>query len=122
LAVEGVPHPADGAVILAGNFAQALYAADLYHQGLIQRIWVIRPVRERPLTQLDALGVAYPRQEEVNRAVLLKKGVPADQIEIIGDGTVSTMAEAKLVVELQKTRPEVRSLLIVTTRIYARRA
>jgi len=39
----------------------------------------------------------HPRKEEVSRAVLLKNGVPVDRIEIIGDGVVSTLAEAKLV-------------------------
>lgn len=46
---------------------------------------------------MDALGIPYPRKEEVSRAVLLKNGVPVDRIEIIGDGVVGTLAEAKLV-------------------------
>ncbi len=122
LAVETSPHQADVGVVLAGNFSRAVYAADLYRQKLITKVWVTKPVRESGLAQLDALGVPYPRQEDVSRAVLLKKGVPEDRIEIIGNGVVSTLAEAKLVAELLKTRPEVRSLLIITTRVHARRA
>ncbi len=108
LAVETSPHQADVGVVLAGNFSRAVYAADLYRQKLITKVWVTKPVRESGLAQLDALGVPYPRQEDVSRAVLLKKGVPEDRIEIIGNGVVSTLAEAKLVAELLKTRPEIR--------------
>lgn len=122
LLVESHPRQADVGVVLAGHFARAGYAADLYRQGMIQRVWVTRPVRENGLRQLDALGIPYPRQEEISRAVLLKKGVPADRVEIIGDEVASTIAEARLVADLLKARPDIRSLLIVTTRIHARRA
>ena len=122
LAVDAEPRQADVGVVLAGHFARAGYAADLYRQGLIQRVWVTRPVRENGLAQLDTLGIPYPRQEEVSRAVLLKKGVPADRIEIVGDEVVSTIAEARLVADLLKARPDIRSLLIITTRVHVRRA
>jgi len=122
LVVEVPPQRADVGVLLAGHFGRALYAADLYHQGFIPRILISRPEREKALVQLDVLGVPYPRQEEISRAVLLKKGVPPDRIEIIGDEVASTIAEARLVADLLKARPDIRSLLVVTTRIHARRA
>jgi len=122
LIVESQPRQADVGVVLAGHFARASYAADLYRQGLIPRVWVTKPIRENRLAQLDALGIPYPRQEEISRAVLLKKGVPAERIEIIGSEVVSTIAEARLVADLLKARPEIRSLLVVTTRVHARRA
>ncbi len=122
LVVEVPPHRADVCLVLAGNFGRAMYAADLYHQGFIPRIWISRPEREKPLTQLDALGVPYPRQEEISQAVLLKKGVPEDRIEMIGEGVVSTIAEARLVADLLEKRSEIRSLLIITSRFHVRRA
>ena len=122
LLVDTEPRQADVGVVLAGHFARASYAADLYRQGLIPRVWVTKPIRENGLAQLDAMGISYPRQEEISRAVLLKKGVPADRIEIIGGEVVSTIAEARLVADLLKARPEIRSLLVVTTRVHARRA
>ncbi len=122
LAVEAVPCPADAGVVLAGSFARAMYAADLYHQGLIHRVLITRPGRERGLAQLDALGVPYPRQEDVSRAVLLKKGVPDDRIEIIGEKVLSTLDEARLLAQLHIVRPEYRSLLIITSRFHVRRA
>ena len=122
LLVESQPRQADVGVVLAGHFARAGYAADLYRQGMIQRVWVTRPVRENGLAQLDTLGIPYPRQEEISRAVLLKKGVPPDRIEIIGNEAASTIAEARLVADLLKAKPEIRSLLVVTTRAHVRRA
>src|SRR2546425_6393337 len=79
---ERAPVHADVGIVLAGSFSRALYAADLYHEGFIPRIWVTRPERERELKQLDGLGVTYPRQEEISRAVLLKKGVPSERVEV----------------------------------------
>lgn len=122
LAVDVVPCPADAGVVLAGSFARAMYAADLYQQGLIPRILITRPGRERGLVQLDALGVPYPRQEDVSRAVLLKKGVPEDRIELIGEAVVSTLDEARLLAQIHVARPEYRSLLIITSRFHVRRA
>ncbi len=122
LVVEVAPHHADVGLVLAGNFGRALYAADLYHQGFIPRIWISRPEREKHLAQLDALGVPYPRQEEISRAVLLKKGVPEDRTEVIGDGVISTMAEARLVADLLEKRSGIQSVLLITSRFHVRRA
>ena len=122
IAHNPTPVRADVGVSLAGSFSRALYAADLYQQNLIPKIWITRPERERELTQIDALGVPYPRQEEISRAVLLKKGVPDDRIEVIGDRVVSTIAEARVVSALLNERPEIHSLLLITSRFHVRRA
>jgi uncharacterized SAM-binding protein YcdF (DUF218 family) len=122
LVVEVPPHRADVGLVLAGNFGRAMYAADLYREGFIPKIWVSRPEREKHLAQLDTLGVPYPRQEEISCAVLLKKGVPEDRIEVIGDEIISTIAEARLVAVLLEKRPEIHSLLLITSRFHVRRA
>ena len=119
---ETAPKQADVGIILAGDFSRALYASDLYHQGFVPRVWLSRPERERSLRQLDALGVPYPRQEEVSRAVLLQKEVPADRIELFGNGVMSTIEEARAVAELLGQRPDVHSLLLITSRFHVRRA
>ncbi|THJ23863.1 MAG: YdcF family protein [Nitrospira sp. CG24D] len=119
---ETAPKQADVGIVLAGDFSRALYASDLYHRGFIPKVWLSRPERERPLRQLDALGVPYPRQEEVSRAVLLRKEVPADRIELFGHGVASTIEEARAVAEFLGQRPDIRSLLLITSRFHARRA
>jgi uncharacterized SAM-binding protein YcdF (DUF218 family) len=122
LVVETPPQRADVGLVLAGHFGRALYAADLYHQGFVPRIWISRPEREKSLVQLDSIGVPYPRQEEISRAVLLRKGVPGDRIEVIGDGMISTIAEARFVAGLLEKHPEIHSLLLITSRFHVRRA
>ena len=122
LVVETPPRQADVGIVLAGDFSRALYAADLYHHGFVPRVWLSRPERERILRQLDALGVPYPRQEEVSRAVLLQKKVPSDHIELFGNGVVSTIEEARAVAELLGQRPDIHSLLLVTSRFHVRRS
>ena len=122
LVIEAPPQRAEVGLILAGHFGRALYAADLYHQGFIPRIWISRPEREKSLVQLDFIGVPYPRQEEVTRAVLLKKGVPDDRIEVIGGGMSSTIAEARFVAGFLKRQPEIRSVMLITSRFHVRRA
>jgi uncharacterized SAM-binding protein YcdF (DUF218 family) len=122
LVVETPPKQADVGIVLAGDFSRALYASDLYHRGFVPKVWLSRPERERPLRQLDALGVPYPRQEEVSRAVLLRKEVPADRIELFGHGVASTIEEARAVAEFLGQRPDIRSLLLITSRFHARRA
>lgn len=120
--VEVPPKRSDVGLVLAGHFGRALYAADLYHQGFVPRIWISRPEREKYLVQLDSIGVPYPRQEEISRAVLLKKGVPDDCIEVIGDGMISTVAEARFVAGLLEKQPEIHSVLLITSRFHVRRA
>mgnify|MGYP003386537881 CR=1 FL=1 len=122
LVVETPPRQADVGIVLAGDFSRALYASDLYHHGFVPRVWLSRPERERTLRQLDALGVPYPRQEEVSRAVLLQKEVPVDHIELFGNGVVSTIEEARAVAELLGQRPDIHSLLLITSRFHVRRA
>lgn len=122
LVVETPPKQMDVGIVLAGDFSRALYASDLYHQGFVPRVWLSRPERERSLRQLDALDVPYPRQEEVSRAVLLRKGVPADRIEMFGNGVVSTIEEARAVADLLGQHPDIHSLLLITSRFHVRRA
>lgn len=74
------------------------------------------------MEQLDSIGIPYPRQEEISRAVLLKKGVPDDRIAIIGDGVISTIAEARLVASFLEKQPEIHSVLLITSRFHVRRA
>lgn len=122
LVIETHQKLADVGIVLAGDFSRALYASDLYHRGFVPKVWLSRPERERPLRQLDALGVLYPLQEEVSRAVLLRKGVPADRIELFGNGVVSTIEEARAVAEFLGQRPDIHSLLLITSRFHVRRA
>lgn len=95
LSDSDLPRKADAIVVLGGSFARPFQAADLYRQGLAPKIYVSVPVREHQYRLLDEAGIAYPREEEVARRILLQHGVPASAIEYLGKDLISTAAEAR---------------------------
>lgn len=114
------PVACDAMVVLSGNFRRPAYAAELYQLGLVKKVYVGRVYRTKGERILDDNHVAYPRQEETSRALLRKKGVPAEAIEYYGDELLSTVQEAEaLASHLGKTPG---SLMVVTSPYHARRA
>jgi uncharacterized SAM-binding protein YcdF (DUF218 family) len=114
------PQHADAIVVLGGGYARPFQAADLYRHGFAPRIYVSVPVREEQHRLLDEAGVAFPREEEVVRQVLLRKGVPASAIEYLGKGSISTAAEAQAARAVFGTGAP--RLLVVTSPYHVRRA
>ena len=113
------PQKADAILVLGVSFSRSFQAAELYRQGLARKIYVSVPVREDQYRLLDEAGVAFPREEEVVRQVLLKKGVPASAIEYLGKDSISTAAEAQAARALfAKGAPR---LLVVTSPYHLRR-
>jgi len=114
------PQKADAILVLAGDFSRPFQAAELYRQGLARKIYLSVPARKDDYRLLDEAGIAYPRDEEIMREVLLKKGVPASAIEYFGKASVSTAAEAQAArVLFGKGRPR---LLVVSSPYHLRRA
>jgi uncharacterized SAM-binding protein YcdF (DUF218 family) len=114
------PQKSDAILVLGGSYTRPFQAAELYRQGLARKIYVSVPLREDQYRLLDEAGIAFPREEEVVRQVLLKKGVPASAIEYFGKASVSTAAEAQAARELfAKGAPK---LLIVTSPYHLRRS
>jgi len=114
------PQKADAILVLGGDFSRPFQAADLYRQGLARKIYVSVPVRKDDYRLLDEAGIAFPRDEEVVRQVLLKKGVPASAIEYLGKDSISTAAEAQAARALfARGTPR---LLVVTSPYHLRRA
>jgi len=121
LLIEQEPVPSDFAVVLAGDYRRALYAADLYNQRLVSKIYISRPVRTANEQTLDQMKVPFPRQEEINRQLLEKKNVPQDSILFFGSGSVSTTEEARELAKIVKSQPGA-SFLVVTSPYHVRRA
>ncbi len=114
------PQKADAILVLGGGYSRPFQAADLYRQGLARKVYVSVPAREEQHRLLDEAGIAFPREEEIVRQVLLKKGVPAGAIEFFGKDSISTAAEARAAHALfAKGTPR---LLIVTSPYHLRRA
>ena len=120
LRVADKPQKADAILVLGGSFTRPFQAADLYRQGLARKIYLSVPAREEQHRLLDEAGVAYPRDEEIMRQVLLKKGVPASAIEYFGKDSVSTAEEARAAGALFARRAS--RLLVVSSPYHLRRA
>lgn len=113
------PVQSDAIIVLAGEPARAFYAADLYHDGYAPQVYISKPVREHSVRMLDDAGIPFPRAEDIYRLILLKKGVPAQDIHIFGEALVSTVDEAEAINKLftgNKSR-----LLVVTSPYHTRR-
>jgi len=120
LRTSDAPVPADMVVVLAGTPERAFYAADIYRQGYAPMVFVSRPMKENGQTMLNDLGIATPSSEEIYSQVLMRKGVPAANIQVFGAGSLSTLEEAiALRDEIRGKQPRI---LIVTSPFHVRRS
>jgi uncharacterized SAM-binding protein YcdF (DUF218 family) len=91
-------------------------AAKLFKAGLAKKVLVSR-VRASP--EIDS-GILPPHHEVLTR-VLVYRGVPRADIELLGRDNDSTFDEARWLAAFVATRPEVR-ITVVTTNCHTRRA
>jgi len=114
------PRKADMIVVLAGEFSRPFYGADLYKQGLAPEVWLSRPCRSPAARKAASIGVNIPLEEDINKAILLRLGVPQARIHLYGDSLMSTANEALALKRATDLRGK--TILIVTSRWHARRA
>jgi uncharacterized SAM-binding protein YcdF (DUF218 family) len=82
--------PSDAMAILGGGVeTRPFAAAEYYHNGLSPKV-IVSNVR---INKVEALGV-LPLHTDLNRAVLIKLGVPETKIETFGTGLSNTYEEA----------------------------
>ncbi|OPY03270.1 MAG: hypothetical protein A4E60_00462 [Syntrophorhabdus sp. PtaB.Bin047] len=115
-----VPLPSRAILVLSGPPTRSFYAADLYRQGFAGEVYVTRPVREPFARMLDEAGIPYPRTEQLHVAVLLKMGVPATRIHVVGEPCLSTADEAEVARHIFSGRDC--SILVVTSPYHVRRS
>ena len=73
---------ADVIVVLSGGLPfRANGAANIFKSGYAPEVWVSRP--EGPQQELAALGVHFVGEEEYNREILIRQGVPDSAIQIL---------------------------------------
>jgi uncharacterized SAM-binding protein YcdF (DUF218 family) len=108
--------PADAIVVLGGGLeTRPFAAADLYKKGMARQI-LISAVRPSPAEKLEIV----PSHVELNRAVLLKLGVPPEAILSFGTDVSSTYEEARALAEWARTNG-VRSIIAPTEIFSSRR-
>lgn len=114
------PRTADAIIVLAGSFERSLYAADLYNQDYAAKVYVSVPAPDPGSRKVEALGIALPRDFEIHRQILIKKGVPPRDVLGFGQDSLSTADEADAL-RRAFTKPG-QSLLVVTSPYHSRRA
>lgn len=110
----------DVIVVLAGSFERSMHAGDLYMRGIAPKIMVSVPRVESSIIRLEQMGIQYPRPEAIHREILLRKGVPAESIEMLAAGAISTADEANAFATSLKSRHA--HVLVVTSPYHVRRA
>jgi len=104
-------------MVLGGGVETRPFAAAL----LVKRRLAREVLVPRQWDHAEAVHRTVPSEEEQTRQVLLRRGVPASRIRLIGKGVVSTFDEAVAVAEFLGTRPSSR-VMVVTDDYHARRA
>jgi uncharacterized SAM-binding protein YcdF (DUF218 family) len=108
--------PADAVAVLGGGIdTRPFAAAKYYHQGLVPKI-LVSSARTSPS---ERLGVSTS-QTELNRAVLLRLGVPETSIEIFGHELSSTFEESVALREWAE-RAHVTRIIVPTETFSSRR-
>jgi uncharacterized SAM-binding protein YcdF (DUF218 family) len=108
--------PADAVAVLGGGLeTRPFAAADLYKRGMARQI-LISAVRPSPAEKLEIV----PSHVELNRAVLLKLGVPPEAILSFGTDVSSTYEEARALAEWARNNG-VRSIIAPTEIFSSRR-
>lgn len=122
LVVEDAIVPVD--VIVVSNAtarADTLAAAALYSDGVSRRI-VLPWWRPEPLDlEVQALGVPWLPPTDLALAILQKKGVPREAIEVLRDPVDGLNTEIAAVARFAAARRP-RSLMFITARSHSRRA
>jgi uncharacterized SAM-binding protein YcdF (DUF218 family) len=120
LKLEDPPIKADAIIVLSGHFERAMHAADLYRAGYAPVVVLSEAVPSTGAKQLEEFGIRLPAPLEIERKILQVKGVPSEQVEVLGPPAVSTAAEATSIAA-RFGRPGVR-LVVVTSPSHVLRA
>lgn len=114
------PAPADFLVVLGGDIARPVAAAELYKTGVAPEVWVARTWKTWGQEEAERLGVPVPAEEDLDKAILIARGVPASAIHLYGNSVISTVEEARAF--QAEAHPEGKRVLVLTSRFHARRA
>jgi len=116
---EGPLAQADAIVVLSGSLPyRAEGAAQIFRLGNAPEVWVSRP--ENPAPELREIGVSFKGEEEYNREVLIREGVPDSAVKILPRTIVDTEEEIEEVAQQMREKRK-RSVIIVTSPQHTRR-
>src|SRR5580700_5250084 len=109
----------DVIVVLSGGMPyRANGAAKIYKSGYAPEVWVSRP--EGPQQDLAPLGIHYVGEEEYNRDILIRQGVPDSAIEILPEIIINTQQEVNEISQDMR-RTGKHAAIVVTSPEHTRR-
>jgi uncharacterized SAM-binding protein YcdF (DUF218 family) len=111
--------PAGAIVVLSGGMPyRSEEAAQVFREGYAQQVWLTRP--SSPEDELKKLGVSFVADEQYEREVLVKGGVPRQAVHVLPDEIVNTQQEIEeIVAEMQRVGTG--KVIIVTSPAHTRR-
>ncbi len=122
LFVEDPLEPASAIIVLSGSLPyRPLEAAQLYQAGWAPRVILTRASVSMRFVALKTLGLEQPEPHEISRQVLLKFGVPNEEITVVQGRINSTLSEAQQVLN-ELTPAEGTKWIVVTSKAHSRRA
>jgi uncharacterized SAM-binding protein YcdF (DUF218 family) len=93
-------------------------AGRLFEMGKAPEVWVSRP--ENPAADLQKFGIQFVGEEEYNREVLIRQGVPESSIHIFPHPIVDTEQEVNEIAREMRRAGKTR-VIIVTSPPHTRR-
>jgi uncharacterized SAM-binding protein YcdF (DUF218 family) len=119
LVVQDPLQPAAAIAVLSGGMPdRALEAARVYKQGYASRVWLTHSTE--PGATMAKLSIPFVGEEEYDRQILIRGGVPADSIEVLDPPIVNTADEMQTIGKaLQKQ--QLRTVILVTSAVHTRR-
>ena len=119
LVAEDPLEKASAIAVLSGRMpSRALEAARIYHEGYASEIWLTRTIE--PGASLQALSVPFTGEEDYERMVLMRKGVPESAIRVLDPPIVNT-ADEMLAIGQALGKEKERTVIIVTSKVHTRR-
>jgi uncharacterized SAM-binding protein YcdF (DUF218 family) len=110
---------ADAIVVLSGSMPyRAEEAARLFHLGEAPEVWISRP--NNPAADLQEFGIHFIGEEEYNREILIRQGVPETSVHLFPQSIVNTEQEVEEITREMEDRGK-KKVIIVTSPPHTRR-
>jgi uncharacterized SAM-binding protein YcdF (DUF218 family) len=110
---------AEAIAVLSGSMPyRAEEAANIYRIGYAPEVWVTRP--ESPVDTLARMGIHYFGEEEYDRQILTRSGVPDAKVRIL-PGEVTDTEEELIEIASEMRQEGKTSVIIVTSPAHTRR-
>lgn len=119
------PDPVERAraiVVLSGRSPfRAMEAAAIYRQGWAPEVWLLQDETDDADEAFAKLGIPHPSEQEYDRQVLEKLGVPKEATRILEPPTTNTVSEIRLIADELRRQGGDKAIL-VTSPVHTRRS